>query len=404
MNRFGKYVNKSLLYLPFVLAGCVVFIFLLFLFEPSLGELSNPDSFGKLELVMSGGETFILQDDDGYADWAAIDETPENILQAIIGVEDVRFMRHYGVDLTQMYYAFMHIFRPHDFLYGESTITRQLARSVRLGTSASPFKKLFEFTLAIGLEAELTKQEILEWYINTIEMAPGIRGLRAGARYYFAKEPAALSFKEQLFLAAIIHDPSRYAGSAPLAYERMQALARSLFAQARISESQATALSNIQLTFAYARPPAAPEGLRRAVQALWPRALRSGANLRIETGIDAALQERLEAFMLDLRAPGDEVIVHAGADEREPYASGRARALVMASRQGAERMRAYARVMGNVRLFVTPREEADGLIKSFLANDDVRVHTQPITFSEKRVLDTRYNLGLLPVSWEDFRR
>jgi membrane peptidoglycan carboxypeptidase len=395
MNRLRRNLIRCLFYLPFAFIGLILFVFFLFLFTPSPGDVSTPAFFGKMELVMAQGERSILLDENGYADWIAIDEVPENILQIIIGVEDFRFLRHFGIDVKQVYYTLMGGIRQHDFIYGGSTITRQLARIVWLDSSRSPFRRLLESTLAISLEKKLPKQEILEWYINAIEMAPGIRGLRAGARYYFAKEPAELSFKEQLFLAAIIHDPSRYTHNAPLAYERMQTLAQSLFKQAKIPAFQANALDNINLSFAHARPPAAPQGLRSAVQALWPRDLRRGANLRIEARFDSALQERLEGFMIDLRASGDEVFVYAGGGEGEP------RALVLVSHQGAERMRAYARTFGNARLFFSSLAEAESLRAGFLASGAVRIYEEPIVFSEKKILDMRYALGLLPKSFDD---
>jgi len=378
VSRFA--VSRWKFYLSLALAALLIFILLVFFLTPSFGDFSLPDYFGKLELAMAGGERLVLLDQGGYSDWIAIGEVPENILDIIIGVEDFRFKRHFGIDLRQIYYALMDNIRNFDFVYGASTITQQLARNVWLSQKKSLVRKLQEAILSVRLEERLTKQEILEWYINIIEMAPGIRGLRAGARYYFGKEPAELGFKEQLFLAAVLHAPSRYAAQAELAYPRMRALARNLFEQGKIPAFQADALSNAALSFTYTRPPAAPGGLRRAVQALWPRSLRRGANLLVETKIDRALQERLERLMLDLRASGEDVFV---------YAEG-GRALVLASRQGAERMREYAPLLGYAGLSSSPRPDAERLRSELM----MLSRETPIVFSEKKVLDAGHAIRL----------
>jgi monofunctional biosynthetic peptidoglycan transglycosylase len=94
-----------------------------------------------------------------------------------------------------------------EFARGGSTITQQLAKNLYLSPSKNPVRKVREFLIARRLEAELSKQRILELYLNVIELVDGIYGAEAAARTYFHKSAAELSAPESALLAAAIANP-----------------------------------------------------------------------------------------------------------------------------------------------------------------------------------------------------
>jgi monofunctional biosynthetic peptidoglycan transglycosylase len=93
------------------------------------------------------------------------------------------------------------------FARGGSTITQQLAKNLYLSPSKNPVRKLRELLIARRLEAELTKQRILELYLNEVEWGDGIYGAEAAARTYFHKAAAELSPQESALLAAALTNP-----------------------------------------------------------------------------------------------------------------------------------------------------------------------------------------------------
>jgi monofunctional glycosyltransferase len=94
-----------------------------------------------------------------------------------------------------------------EFVRGASTITQQLAKNLYLSPSKNPIRKFRELIIARRLEAELSKQRILELYLNVIEWGDGIYGAEAASRAYFRKSAAELSPQEAALLAAAIVNP-----------------------------------------------------------------------------------------------------------------------------------------------------------------------------------------------------
>jgi monofunctional biosynthetic peptidoglycan transglycosylase len=94
-----------------------------------------------------------------------------------------------------------------EFARGGSTITQQLAKNLYLSPSKNPIRKIREFLIARRLEGELSKQRILEIYLNVIEWGDGIYGAEAAARTYFRKSAADLGPSEAALLAASIANP-----------------------------------------------------------------------------------------------------------------------------------------------------------------------------------------------------
>ena len=115
-----------------------------------------------------------------------------NLKRAVLVAEDSGFWQHEGIDFEQMKESMEVNIERLEFARGGSTITQQLAKNLYLSPSKNPIRKMREMLIARRLEAELTKQRILELYLNVIEWGDGIYGAEAAARTYFGKSAAEL--------------------------------------------------------------------------------------------------------------------------------------------------------------------------------------------------------------------
>lgn len=136
----------------------------------------------------------------------------------IIG-EDSRFRSHHGIDLAEVadalgmndargfWSALGATWRHRDRLRGASTITQQLAKNLYLSTARSPIRKVKEAATALGLELALSKDRILELYLNVAEWGPGVWGIDAASHAYFGVPAARLSEEQAAELAATLPHP-----------------------------------------------------------------------------------------------------------------------------------------------------------------------------------------------------
>lgn len=139
------------------------------------------------------------------------DEIPAYFVEAMVSVEDRRFYEHNGVDYEGIARAAYILFKNDgNITQGASTITQQLARGIFLTNEVSYERKLKEIFIAWELEKKYTKQQILEYYLNTIFFSNGYYGIGAAAKGYFNKDLDELSVSEVAFLCAIPNSPSYY--------------------------------------------------------------------------------------------------------------------------------------------------------------------------------------------------
>lgn len=130
--------------------------------------------------------------------------------QAVITAEDGRFYRHGGVDFHEMRESIKKNRVRGRYVRGFSTITMQVAKNLYLPPHKTLSRKAAEIFIAWHLERKLSKDRILEIYLNVIEWGEGLYGVEAAARYYFKKSAAALSADEAAFLAAILPNPRKW--------------------------------------------------------------------------------------------------------------------------------------------------------------------------------------------------
>ncbi|MGQ0678117.1 MAG: transglycosylase domain-containing protein [Actinomycetota bacterium] len=134
-----------------------------------------------------------------------------NLRDAVVAAEDRTFYTHPGVSIRGIIRAALTNFRQGEIGQGASTITQQYARAVSgIGTERTYMRKIKEATLAVKIEKSLSKNKILEDYLNTVYFGRGAYGAEAAAQTYFKKAAIDLELAEAAYLAGIIRSPSRY--------------------------------------------------------------------------------------------------------------------------------------------------------------------------------------------------
>jgi penicillin-binding protein 1A len=142
--------------------------------------------------------------------FVSIDKIPKHVQQAFIATEDHNFYKHWGISFRGALRATIANLLAGRVVEGGSTITQQLAKVLFLTQERTITRKLKELLLSLRLEANYSKQEILEMYLNHIYFGHGIYGIEAAARSYFGKPAFALTLSEAATLAAILRNPSQY--------------------------------------------------------------------------------------------------------------------------------------------------------------------------------------------------
>lgn len=168
---------------------------------------------------------FIFSSDDGPGqhrpidvspaspDFIALRDVPPLFVRTLLLAEDAGFYGHRGIDLRELPTALLTNWSRGGAARGASTITQQLAKNLFLSRDKRLGRKLQELAITFLLESALSKDRILEIYLNIIEWGPGLRGLRPAAHTYFGREPRELTPAEMAFLVAIIPGPIKYQSS-----------------------------------------------------------------------------------------------------------------------------------------------------------------------------------------------
>lgn len=141
--------------------------------------------------------------------WVTLKQISKYGTWAIVLSEDWGFYQHEGIDVNQIKVAFQEMIDG-DRFRGASTITQQMVKNVYLSEDRTLWRKVHEFILAQKVEKVLTKNRILEIYLNVIEFGPEIYGIRNASYHYFKKHPSALNPREAAFLAMLLPSPKRY--------------------------------------------------------------------------------------------------------------------------------------------------------------------------------------------------
>lgn len=142
--------------------------------------------------------------------WVKLPQISKSLRGAIIVSEDWAFYQHHGIDLAQLEKALTENDKK---LRGASTITQQMVKNVLLYPDRSLWRKFQELLLTFRVEKILSKDRILEIYLNSIEYGPNVYGIKHAAKYYFGKNSQALTPRESAFIAMLLPNPKSYSTS-----------------------------------------------------------------------------------------------------------------------------------------------------------------------------------------------
>lgn len=150
-------------------------------------------------------------------EYVRIDDMPDYVWKPFIAIEDHRFMSHFGVDPTGFTRALWGNVKAWEFVEGGSTITMQLARNLFLTQDKTIIRKLKEMVIAVNLEFEYSKEEILEMYVNDVYFGHGKFGIEQAANFYFGKtvrtgdlKKETITLSEVAMLAGLLKAPEHY--------------------------------------------------------------------------------------------------------------------------------------------------------------------------------------------------
>jgi monofunctional biosynthetic peptidoglycan transglycosylase len=211
MRRAGRAVVAA----SAIAFACVAYTYLT-LPDVRLLRTSNPASTAFIELrnreARAKGET-----PRRVQRWASYGRISSDLKRAVLVAEDSGFWQHEGIDVEQIRESLELNLERLELARGGSTITQQLAKNLYLSPSKNPARKLRELFIARRLEHELSKQRILELYLNVIEWGDGVYGAEAAARVHFRKPASALDAREAALLAGAIINPRMLNPSRPTA-------------------------------------------------------------------------------------------------------------------------------------------------------------------------------------------
>jgi penicillin-binding protein 1A len=161
--------------------------------------------------IKAADGTILQQQGEAAREQLKLEQVPDNLKKAFIASEDRRFQQHNGVDPQGILRAGLNNLRSQGVVEGGSTITQQLARILFLKQEQTVWRKLKEIRLAQKIESELTKDQILERYLNLVYLGAGAYGVTDAASVYFSKSPDQLSLAEMATIAGLAPAPSLYA-------------------------------------------------------------------------------------------------------------------------------------------------------------------------------------------------
>lgn len=220
-------------------AGAVVLLALAMpAFEETKEDWRNRGDFAVTFLDRYGntiGHRGIIHEDS-----VPIDELPDHLIKAVLATEDRRFFDHFGIDFFGLARAMNENAKAGGVVQGGSTLTQQLAKNLFLTNERSFERKIKEAFLALWLEANLSKKEILAYYLDRAYMGGGTFGAAAASQFYFGKNITEVNLAESAMLAGLFKAPAKYAPhvNLPAARARANEVLTNLVQGGMMSEGQ----------------------------------------------------------------------------------------------------------------------------------------------------------------------
>jgi penicillin-binding protein 1B len=240
--------------------------------------------------------------------WTPLEEVPEEMVLAIVAVEDRRFLRHHGIDLIGIGRAMFANVRAAGFVQGGSTITQQLAKNLYGPGKRSLRRKLLETAAALALELHYDKDEIFEAYLNEVylgQLGPvAISGIGDASRFFFGAHVQDLDLVRSALLAGMIRNPGRYnpRRNAEQARERRDLVLRLMVEQELIDEDLAASATAAPLglgdaTLSVDRLPWIESYLENHMDPLGTDSVPSRSGFSVYTTFDARIQHAAQSAL-----------------------------------------------------------------------------------------------------------
>ena len=174
------------------------------------------------------------------------DELPKTYVNAVIAAEDKRFYMHKGIDLISLGRAIVNDIKAMSFVEGGSTITQQFAKNAYFTQKKQMTRKVSEAFMAIEIEKNYEKNEILELYLNTSYFGDGCYTVKEASIHYFNKEPIEMTDYEATLLAGVPNAPSVYAPTKnlDLAHKRQRQVLNKMIECGYLTEAEAQKIEN----------------------------------------------------------------------------------------------------------------------------------------------------------------
>lgn len=185
-----------------------------------------------------------IKDIKSDPNYTSLDEISDDFLQALLAVEDPSFYDHHGIVLSNIVEAFFTNLKEQDLVMGGSTITQQLSKNIYLDQQKTFQRKIAELFFVHDLEGSLSKDEILELYVNIIYFGDGYYGIKAASEGYFKTSPKNLTMAQSTLLAGLPQAPAVYqlSDGMPLAKQRQRIVLDAMVAQKLISDLQSNSI------------------------------------------------------------------------------------------------------------------------------------------------------------------
>ena len=230
-----------------------------------------------------------------------LEEMPDHFIKAVLATEDRRFFEHFGIDILGTFRALVDDLRANAVVQGGSSISQQLAKNVFLSNERTIERKIKEAYLAIWLEANLSKQEILKLYLDRAYMGGGNFGVEAATQFYFGKSIKDVNLAEAAMLAGLFKAPEKYAPhvNLPAARQRANQVLTNLVESGFMTEGQVI-------------------GARRHPADVVPQAAATASpDYFLDWAFDQVRQLNLRDHTLTVRATVDMSLQHAVDDSIE---------------------------------------------------------------------------------------
>ena len=188
---------------------------------------------------------------NGSKEWISLNLIDKDLINATISIEDKRFYSHNGFDYIRIIKSIYNNIKNKNIVEGASTISQQYARNLYLNFDRNWERKIKEAWLALKLEINYSKDQILEGYLNTINYGNGVMGIQNAAQYYFNKGAENLSLAESSMLAGIPGSPQEYSpiNNEKKAKERQRIILDTMVNNGYITKKEADAAYNIKLSY-----------------------------------------------------------------------------------------------------------------------------------------------------------